>query len=184
MSLECNVRIRIYALLEAWETPTEISRQLGIRRPTEYKVKATGIDWEVGYKAVSRLMQILMANLLKSIRAHAANMGVPHSTLALAVKNSGVKSLVRPLLTPALKESISNAAKLSSTTSKALGQGLVAPQSPNANPLDYAFWPHIEFKPCKLRHPNIAALKAADFVAKVCQAFRKRLMAIAAANSG
>ncbi|QQP56068.1 Uncharacterized protein FKW44_000618 [Caligus rogercresseyi] len=49
MSLECNVRIRIHALLETWETPTEISRQLGISRLTEYKVKATGIHWEVGW---------------------------------------------------------------------------------------------------------------------------------------
>ncbi|QQP32402.1 Uncharacterized protein FKW44_024703, partial [Caligus rogercresseyi] len=42
-----------------------------------------------------------------SIRAHAAKVGVPHSTLALAVKNSGGKSLVRlerPILTPAMKE--------------------------------------------------------------------------------
>ncbi|QQP57112.1 Putative transposable element [Caligus rogercresseyi] len=56
-------------------------------------------------------------------------------------------------------------------------------------PLDYAFWPHIESKACKLRSPNIAALKAAvnqewavmdeDFVA-----FRKRFMAVVAANSG
>ncbi|QQP50465.1 Putative transposable element [Caligus rogercresseyi] len=35
------------------------------------------------------------------------------------------------------------------------------PQSSNANPLDYTFWPHIKFKACKLRHPNIDALKAA-----------------------
>ncbi|QQP39553.1 Putative transposable element [Caligus rogercresseyi] len=68
------------------------------------------------------------------------------------------------------------------------------PQSPDANPLDYVFWPHIESKACKLCHPNIATLKAAvnqewagmdeDFVVKICQAFRKRLMAIVAANGG
>ncbi|QQP35815.1 Uncharacterized protein FKW44_020721, partial [Caligus rogercresseyi] len=33
------------------------------------------------------------------------------------------------------------------------------PPEPQRQPLDYAFWPHIEFKACKLRHPNIAALK-------------------------
>ncbi|QQP48907.1 Putative transposable element, partial [Caligus rogercresseyi] len=47
---------------------------------------------------------------------------------------------------------------------------------------------------CKLRHPNIAALKAAvnqewagmdeDFVVKICQAFRKCLMAIVVTNGG
>ncbi|QQP34811.1 Putative transposable element, partial [Caligus rogercresseyi] len=35
------------------------------------------------------------------------------------------------------------------------------PQSPDANPFDYAFWPHIESKACKLRPSNITALKAA-----------------------
>ncbi|QQP37810.1 Putative LOC100197221 [Caligus rogercresseyi] len=39
-----------------------------------------------------------------------------------------------------------------------LGQDLWAPQSSNANPLDYNFWPHIKFKACELRHPNIDAL--------------------------
>ncbi|QQP32285.1 Uncharacterized protein FKW44_024174 [Caligus rogercresseyi] len=40
MFLERDVRIRVHALLEAGKTPTEISRQLGISRPTVYKVKA------------------------------------------------------------------------------------------------------------------------------------------------
>ncbi|QQP34593.1 Uncharacterized protein FKW44_022532 [Caligus rogercresseyi] len=40
-----------------------------------------------------------------------------------------------------------------------LGQGLVAPQSPDANTLDYVFWPHIDSKACKFRSPNITALK-------------------------
>ncbi|QQP58390.1 Uncharacterized protein FKW44_003691, partial [Caligus rogercresseyi] len=35
--------------------------------------------------------QILIADPLKSIRAHSDDMGVPHSILALAVKNSGGK---------------------------------------------------------------------------------------------
>ncbi|QQP54305.1 Putative LOC100197221, partial [Caligus rogercresseyi] len=42
-----------------------------------------------------------------------------------------------------------------------LGKDLWPPQSSDANPLNYAFWPHIESKACKLRHPNIDALKAA-----------------------
>ncbi|QQP39954.1 Putative transposable element [Caligus rogercresseyi] len=66
--------------------------------------------------------------------------------------------------------------------------------SPDANSLDYAFWPQIESKACKLCPPNIAALKAAvnqewvgmdeDSVVKVCQAFTKCLMAIVTANGG
>ncbi len=68
------------------------------------------------------------------------------------------------------------------------------PYSPDANPLDYAFWPHIEAKASKVRHRNIEALKAAvneewnlmtsDYVVKVCKAFRKRLTAIVEADGG
>ncbi|QQP52425.1 Uncharacterized protein FKW44_004580 [Caligus rogercresseyi] len=67
-----------------------------------------------------------------------------------------------------------------------LGQGLVAPQSSDANPLDYAFWLHIESKACKLRHPNIDAVKAAvnQEWAGMYEDFVKRLMAIVAANGG
>ncbi|QQP56184.1 Hypothetical protein FKW44_000766 [Caligus rogercresseyi] len=31
----------------------------------------------------------------------------------------------------------------------------IPPPEPRRQPLDYTFWPHIEFKACKLRHPNI-----------------------------
>ncbi|QQP31570.1 Uncharacterized protein FKW44_025207 [Caligus rogercresseyi] len=78
MSLERDVRIQVHALLEAGKTPTEISRQFGISRPTVYKVKATGIEKKVGSGAKKSLdgeevKQILLADLLKSIRAHAAD---------------------------------------------------------------------------------------------------------------
>ena len=33
------------------------------------------------------------------------------------------------------------------------------PFSPDANPLDYAFWPHIEARACNVCHPNITALR-------------------------
>ncbi|QQP51292.1 Uncharacterized protein FKW44_012613 [Caligus rogercresseyi] len=55
MSLEHDVRIRTHALLEAGKTPTEISRRLGISRPTVYKVKATGIEKKVGLGAKKSL---------------------------------------------------------------------------------------------------------------------------------
>ncbi|QQP41342.1 Uncharacterized protein FKW44_015680, partial [Caligus rogercresseyi] len=66
MPLERDVRIRVHALLESGETPTEIYRQLGISRPTVYKVKATGIERKVGSGAKKSLdgeevKQILMA---------------------------------------------------------------------------------------------------------------------------
>ncbi|QQP41442.1 Uncharacterized protein FKW44_008703, partial [Caligus rogercresseyi] len=58
--------------------------------------------------------------------------------------------------------------------------------SSDANPLDYAFWPHIESKACKLRHPNIDALKAAvnQEWAGMYEDLVKRLMTIVAANGG
>ncbi|QQP56183.1 Uncharacterized protein FKW44_000765 [Caligus rogercresseyi] len=77
MSLERDIRIRIHALLEAGKTPTEISRQLGLSRLTVYKVQTTGIERKVGLGAKKSLdgeevKQILMADPLKSIRAHAS----------------------------------------------------------------------------------------------------------------
>ena len=68
------------------------------------------------------------------------------------------------------------------------------PQSPDLNPLDYSIWWQIESKACKVRHSNIAALKSsvnqewdqmnADYIIKVCQAFRRRLTAVIAAEGG
>lgn len=66
------------------------------------------------------------------------------------------------------------------------------PYSPDVNPLDYAFWPHIQAKACRVRHPNITALKTSvdrewmamntDYVVKTCKTFRRRLGAIIAAD--
>ncbi|QQP37678.1 Uncharacterized protein FKW44_018042, partial [Caligus rogercresseyi] len=70
MSLERDVRIRVHALLEAGKTSTEISKQLDISRPTVHKVKATGMR---GRSDGEEVKQILMADPLKSIRAHAAD---------------------------------------------------------------------------------------------------------------
>ena len=68
------------------------------------------------------------------------------------------------------------------------------PYSPDANPLDFAFWPHVEYRACRVRHPNINALKTSvdkewnemgeEYVIKVCIDFRKRLEAIIAADGG
>lgn len=68
------------------------------------------------------------------------------------------------------------------------------PYSPDANPLDFTFGPHVESRACKVRHPNLAALKAsvdrewaamsADTITNGCKAFRRRLAAILAADGG
>ena len=68
------------------------------------------------------------------------------------------------------------------------------PYSPDANPLDYTFWVHVQSKACTVRHPNIDALKAtvsqhwdamsADYIRNGCAAFRGRLEAIIAAKGG
>ncbi len=52
------------------------------------------------------------------------------------------------------------------------------PYSPDANPLDYAFWPHVQARVCRVRYPNVEALKQAidaewntmdaNYVRKVC----------------
>lgn len=68
------------------------------------------------------------------------------------------------------------------------------PYSPDANPLDFGFWPHIQAKSCRVRHPNTTALQKAvdenwtamkpEFIRSVCKAFRKRLVAIVEAEGG
>ncbi|QQP34777.1 Putative transposable element [Caligus rogercresseyi] len=152
MSVERDVQIRVHALLEAIKRSTEISRQLGISRPTVYKVKATDIERKIN-----------IADPLKSIRAH----------VAATSRSCG----------PSSSPGSENTSPMGITYPYGVGHAS-----------DYAFWLHIESKACKLCPPSIAALKAAvnqewtsmdeDIEVKVCQAFRKRLMAIVAANGG
>ena len=66
--------------------------------------------------------------------------------------------------------------------------------SPDANPLDFTFWPRIEGKACRVHHPNLNALKAAvrekwEVMSKCkiraeCGTFRRWLEAINEANGG
>ena len=68
----------------------------------------------------------------------------------------------------------------------------VAPYSPDANPLDFTFWVHVESKVCTVCHLNINALKdtvnqlwatmSEDYSRNGCKAFRGRLEAIIAAK--
>ena len=68
------------------------------------------------------------------------------------------------------------------------------PFSPDANPLDYSFWPHIEAKACNIDHSNITALRTSvdrewrtmsrDYVIKNCKAFRSHIEDIIASDSG
>ena len=70
---------------------------------------------------------------------------------------------------------------------------MVSPFSPDANPLDYAFWPHIEARACNVRHSYITALKTSvdrewmalsrDYVFKSC-IFRRCLEGIIASDGG
>ena len=68
------------------------------------------------------------------------------------------------------------------------------PFSPDTNPLDYAFWLHIEARACNVRHINITAFRTSvdrewmvmsrDYVIKNCNAFRHRLEGIIASDGG
>ncbi len=59
------------------------------------------------------------------------------------------------------------------------------PYSTDTNPLDFAFWPHIEAKACYKRHTNVEALKVVinqqweavdmDYIKKSYEAFRRCL---------
>ncbi len=75
-----------------------------------------------------------------------------------------------------------------------LGKKMWPPYSPAANPLDYAFWPHVERNACMVRHGSVDEMKAAvdlawaqmspDYIRATCIAFRKRLTAIVEAEGG
>lgn len=68
------------------------------------------------------------------------------------------------------------------------------PYSPDLNPLDYAMWPHIEAKVCKVRHFNVEAMRTAvnnewadmdtSYVRRTCMVLRKRLEAVIAVDGG
>uniref|UniRef100_A0A0K2UFA4 Uncharacterized protein n=1 Tax=Lepeophtheirus salmonis TaxID=72036 RepID=A0A0K2UFA4_LEPSM len=59
---------------------------------------------------------------------------------------------------------------------------ILHPFSPDANPLDFTFWVHVESMACTLRHPNINNLKdtvnqywdlmSEDYIHNGCKAFR------------
>ncbi|QQP49393.1 Putative transposable element [Caligus rogercresseyi] len=137
---------------------------VGISRPTVFKVKATGIEKKVG--------RVQRTNPLG---------GPVEVDQGPRGRHRDPEDHVHPLA-PA------NTAR---TTQAFLGQEMDF--WAKDFPLDYAFWLHIESKACRLRHPNIAALKATvnqewagmdeDFVVKVYQALRKRF-AIVATNGG
>ncbi|QQP54720.1 Uncharacterized protein FKW44_007641, partial [Caligus rogercresseyi] len=58
------------------------------------------------------------------------------------------------------------------------------PYSPDANPLDYAFWPHIQSKACTLRHANVEAMKASVNEHWTSMSKERRLEAIVIADGG
>lgn len=68
------------------------------------------------------------------------------------------------------------------------------PHSPDLNPLDFTFWPHVESKACRIHHPNFEALKtsvnkewnamSSNKIRNRCMAFRRHLKAIIEANGG
>ncbi|QQP36693.1 Putative transposable element [Caligus rogercresseyi] len=277
------------------ETPyKKILRQLGVARMSVYCiVKKDNIERKrgSGSKAKVDLQVIKKAEPLKSIRAHAKDMGISHTTIVSLVR------VERPLLTERIKAvhpqqcisgrviifsdektwtvdpvrnrrndcylsfgEIDKSAQTLTTTkhpASAMSLGLVTsngtaapliwfptgfrlkaadyiknfpdgnvlfqqdgapaytaltaqnwlkkhvefrpknmrpPYSPDANPLDYAFWPHVQSKACTLRHANVEAMKAfvnehwtsmsMEYITKTCQAFRRRLEAIVMADGG
>jgi hypothetical protein len=100
------------------------------------------------------------------MRQHARRLGVGTATVRRAVAKLGGKSLVRverPLLTPAIRaKRLERCQRLKSAP---VGRVIIFSDEKTwtvdpVNPLDYAYWPHIEAKACRVRHPNITALKA------------------------
>ncbi|QQP34952.1 Uncharacterized protein FKW44_023016 [Caligus rogercresseyi] len=189
MASQRDTRVAIRALLDAGKTPTEISNQLCVTRHTVYSVKKSeSVERNPGSGRKAKLdpegfKKVAQATPLKSMRAHARELGVSPMTVHRTVKKAGGKSLMRverPLLTYKMKETI----PISNWP----------PYSPYANPLNNTFWVHVERKACNVRHPNITQLKATvnehcdamteGYLRDSCRAFRGRLKAIIAAGGG
>ncbi|QQP55189.1 Uncharacterized protein FKW44_008301, partial [Caligus rogercresseyi] len=182
-----DTRVAIRALLDAGKTPTEISNQLGVTRHTVYTVKKSeSVERNPGNGRKAKLdpegfKKVAQAILLKSMRVHARELGVSPMTVHRTVKKAGGKSLVR--VQKWLEENLPFWSK-----------DKWPPYSPDANPLDYTFWVHVERKACNVRHPNITQLKATanehwdamteGYLRDSCRAFRGRLKAIIAAGGG
>ncbi|QQP31680.1 Putative transposable element [Caligus rogercresseyi] len=108
MASERDIRVKVRALLDAGKTPTGISRLLGVARMSVYSIgKKDNIDRKLGSGCKAKedlkvIKKALEAEPLKSMRAHAMDMGISHTTIVRSVKMLGGKSLVRaerPLLT-------------------------------------------------------------------------------------
>ncbi|QQP37062.1 Putative transposable element [Caligus rogercresseyi] len=302
MASERDTRVKVRALLDAGKTPTEISRLLGVARMPVYRIgmkdnierkRGSGSKAKVALQVIKKALE---AEPLKSMRAHAKDMGISHTTIVRSVKMLGEKSLVRverPLLTERIKyvhlqrcQTLLNNLKsatagrviifsdektwtvdpvrnrrndcylsfggiLTPCKCNVLGicglqwhrctthlvlktkflpwvrenfhdgnvvfqqdgapahtaltaqnwlkkdvefwpKDMWPPFSSDANPLNYAFWPHVQSKACTLRHANVEAMKASvnehwtsmlkEYITKTCQAFRRRFEAILIAD--
>ncbi|QQP39893.1 Putative transposable element [Caligus rogercresseyi] len=103
MASELDIRVK---------TPTEISRLLGVAKMSVYRIgnkdnierkRGSGSKAKVHLQVIKKALE---AEPLKSMRAHAKDMGISHTTIVRSVKMLGEKSLVRverPLLTERIK---------------------------------------------------------------------------------
>ncbi|QQP37589.1 Uncharacterized protein FKW44_017897 [Caligus rogercresseyi] len=200
MASQQDTRVAIRARLDAGKTPTEISNQLGVTRHTVYTVKKSeSVERNPGSGRKAKLdpegfKKVAQATPLKSMRAHARELGVSPMTVHRTVKKAGGKSLVRverPLLKDKMKETHLQRCK---ALLYDMVQGQMAPLLARCQPLDYTFWVHVKRKACNARHPNITQLKATvnehwdamteGYLRDSCRAFRGRLKAIIAAGGG
>ncbi|QQP48747.1 Uncharacterized protein FKW44_009164 [Caligus rogercresseyi] len=184
MASQRDTRVAIRALLDAGKTPTEISNQLGVTRHTVYTVKKSeSVERNPGSGRKAKLdpegfKKVAQATPLKSMRAHARELGVSPMTVHRTPCEGGGATFNRQ------DERDPSPTFLDKWP----------PYSPDANPLDYTFWVHVERKACNVRHPNITQLKATvnehwdamteGYLRDSCRAFRGRLKAIIAAGGG
>eukprot|EP00095_Tigriopus_kingsejongensis_P010887 maker-scaffold86_size395752-snap-gene-2.34 protein:Tk10887 transcript:maker-scaffold86_size395752-snap-gene-2.34-mRNA-1 annotation:"conserved hypothetical protein" len=171
--------------------------RLGVSRTTVYAVKQRNdIDRKPGSGKTPALDKNVIktaieADPLKSLRKHAADMNVAPSTMSMTVQREFPDGNVVLQQDGAPAHTGKVAQKFLADQSgimKFWDKTMWPPYSSDADPLDYSFWPHVEGKACRVRDPNVEALKASvkehwagmeeGYIVKVCQAFRKRLEAI------
>ncbi|QQP48543.1 Uncharacterized protein FKW44_008900 [Caligus rogercresseyi] len=149
MASQRDTRVAIRALLDARKTPTEISNQLGVTRHTVYTVKKSeSVERNPGSGRMAKLdpegfKKVAQATPLKSMRAHARELGVSPMTVHRTPCEGGEATFNRQDEETHLQRC------------KALLNDMKKdkwpPYSPDANPLDYTFWVHVERKACNLK---------------------------------
>lgn len=104
---------------------------------------------EVEFLLKTKVKRAIEAEPFKSLRKHATDLGVVPFLMLTTARNMGWKSLERverEMMTPGIRETHQQHCQGPLNNLKFAKEEKRPPYFPNANPLEFAFWPHVENK--------------------------------------